>query len=55
VNVNGEYAASICSIEKYTLLTTPCQMKDYKDMDCCEVSELMTWVENQGAPTNPLP
>ena len=45
------YAASICSIEKYTLLTTSSQLKGYKDMACCEVSELVAWANGQGTAT----
>lgn len=41
------YAASICSIEQYTLLTTANQVDDYNLMDCCEVSELSDWLNNQ--------
>lgn len=42
------YAASICSIEGYTLLTTRSQLADYKKMDCCKIAELTTWADGQG-------
>jgi hypothetical protein len=47
-NQSDLYAASICSIEKYTLLTTQSQLADYKQMDCCEVSDLVTWANGGG-------
>jgi hypothetical protein len=37
------YTASICSIEKYTLLTSKIQIADYQKMNCCAVSELIEW------------
>ena len=41
------YAASICSIEGYTLLTTHSQLTDYKKMDCCKILDLVTWANGQ--------
>jgi len=41
------YAASICSIEDYTLLTSKTQVSDYLKMDCCMVSELVEWATAQ--------
>lgn len=37
------YAASICSIEDYILLTSKDRVADYQKMDCCTVSELVDW------------
>jgi hypothetical protein len=42
------YAASICLVEKYTLLTTPAQVPHFKKWDCCEVVDLSTWAKAHG-------
>ena len=43
------YAASICMVEKYTLLTTPEQVPYFKGWGCCEVADLPAWAKSQGA------
>lgn len=43
------YAASICMVENYTLLTTPEQASYFKKWDCCSVSDLPAWAKAQGA------
>jgi hypothetical protein len=45
------YAASICSIEGYTLITAGYQMKEYAKMNCCTVVEVSDWSSN---PTPPV-
>jgi hypothetical protein len=40
------YAAAICSIENYTLLTTSSQLNEYRRMDCCTVVEITAWAGN---------
>jgi hypothetical protein len=40
------YAASICSIEGYTLITAGSQMKEYAKMNCCTVVEVSVWSAN---------
>lgn len=37
------YAASICSIEGYTLITAVSQLKEYLKMNCCQVVEVNAW------------
>jgi hypothetical protein len=37
------YAASICSIERYTLITARSQIKAYSKMNCCKVIEISAW------------
>jgi hypothetical protein len=37
------YAAAICSIEQYTLLTTSSQLNEYRRMGCCMVVEITVW------------
>jgi hypothetical protein len=37
------YAAAICSIEQYTLLTTSSQLSEYRRMGCCTVVEITVW------------
>jgi hypothetical protein len=41
-NYGDWYAASICSIEGYTLLTASSQLRRYEKMDCCKVADLAT-------------
>jgi hypothetical protein len=42
------YAASICMVEKFTLLTTPDQVPYFKAWKCCEVFDLPGWAALQG-------
>jgi hypothetical protein len=42
------YAASICMVERYTLLTTPEQAPYFKKWGCCKVAELPAWAKTQG-------
>jgi hypothetical protein len=42
------YAASICLVEKYTLLTTPEQVSHFKKWECCKVVALPAWAKAQG-------
>jgi hypothetical protein len=42
------YAASICMVEKYTLLTTAEQAPYFKKWGCCEVADLRAWAKTQG-------
>jgi hypothetical protein len=42
------YAASICMVEKYTLLTTPEQAPYFRVWNCCEVTDLLAWAKTQG-------
>jgi hypothetical protein len=37
------YAAAICSIEKYTLLTMSSQLNEYQRMGCCTVIAITEW------------
>jgi hypothetical protein len=43
------YAASICMVEKYTLLTTRDQVAYFEQWDCCEVADLLAWAQTRGA------
>lgn len=38
------YSASICWVEKWRLLTISSQVPYYKNMNCCEVSDVEEWV-----------
>ena len=37
------YAASICSIESYTLLTVASELGSYQKLKCCNALELVSW------------
>ncbi len=43
------YTASIASIEKYRVLTSASQVKQYEGMGC-DVSELVSWANDLGTP-----
>jgi hypothetical protein len=38
------YAAAICSIEHYTLLTMSSKLNEYRRMGCCTVIAITEWV-----------
>lgn len=40
------YAASICSIEGYTLLTVGSQLNEYQRMGCCTAVAITVWAAN---------
>jgi hypothetical protein len=40
------YAASICAIEGYTLLTVGQQLNQYQRMGCCTAVEIASWTMN---------
>jgi hypothetical protein len=41
------YAASICMVERYTLLTTSEQASNFRTWDCCGVADLQSWADSQ--------
>ena len=49
------YAASVCSIEKYKLLTTLSQLSAYHGIDSCEATDLVSWAESLGTGAKPAP